>query len=320
MYTFVQRHQSPVLTVQRLCKLLKVSRSAYYAWCNRQPSQRELANQTLDRLISRLYLEANGFAGYRMIRGVLIESGIQASANRVRRRMCQIGIMGRQFKRKRNTTNSNHRLGCAPNLLQQDFTVAAPNQSWVGDITYLRVGNTWAYLSTVMDLFSRKVIGWALGRRIQTQLVRESFEMAMLRRGNPKGVIFHSDRGSQYASREFRLQLALTQTTQSMSGKGNCLDNAVAESFFKTLKTECAYRAFASFEQAQSALFNFIECRYNNLRPHSFNRYLSPNKKEQLYFQNQSNTIIGVADGGVAMRGGGRGIEEGGAALPFDLR
>jgi putative transposase len=122
-----------------------------------------------------------------MIRGLLIESGTQASLNRVRRRMRQIGIMGRQFKRKRNTTHSHHRLGCAPNLLQQDFTVVAPNQSWVGDITYLRAGNTWAHLSTVIDLFSRKVIGWAVGQRIQTQLVREAFEMAMLRRGNPKG-------------------------------------------------------------------------------------------------------------------------------------
>jgi hypothetical protein len=120
---FVRAHQSKVLSVQRLCRLLKLSHSAYYAWCNRQPGQRQLANQTLDRLISRFYLEANGFAGYRMIRGLLIESGTQASLNRVRRRMRQIGNMGRQFKRKRNTTNSHHRLGCTPNLVQQEFTV-----------------------------------------------------------------------------------------------------------------------------------------------------------------------------------------------------
>jgi len=190
MYTFVQSHQSKTLSVQRLCKLLKLSRSAYYAWCKRQPSQRQLANKQLDRLINRVYLQANGFAGYRMIRGELLETGIQVSLNRIRRRMRQVGIMGRQFKRKRSSTNSNHRLGCAPNLLQQNFTVASPNQVWVGDITYLRIGSAWAYLATVIDLFSRKVIGWALGRRIQTPLVREAFEMAILRRGNPEGSSF----------------------------------------------------------------------------------------------------------------------------------
>jgi putative transposase len=262
-----------------------VSRSAYYAWLNASPSQRVLNNQGLDQRIHQLFIESNGSAGYRMIRALLVGLGIKASIGRVRRRMRHLGIMARQFKRRRGTTNSRHTLGYAHNLLQRHFKVDEPNQVWVGDITYIRVNNGWMYLATVIDLYARKVVGRSFSARMQTQLVREAFDMAMLHRGHPQDVVFHSDRVSQYASCEFRLQLALSKARQSMSGKGSCYDNAVAESFFKTLKTQCAYRMFGSLELAKAAIFKYIHTYYNLKRPHSFNNYLSPQAKEDLYFQ-----------------------------------
>lgn len=272
-------------STSRLCKVLKLSRSAYYVWLNTQPSQRVLANIVLDQAISRFYVECHGFVGYRMMRALLLESKHKVSLGRVHRRMRVLGLMGRQFKRKCYVTNNKHSLSYATNLLHQDFRVSEPNQVWVGDITYIRVQQRWMYLATVIDLYARKVIGWSMDTHMKTTLMRSAFDMAMQHRGHPQGVIFHSDRGSQYAAHEFRLQLALTRTAQSMSAKGCCYDNAVAESFFKTLKTTCAYRMFGSLELAKTTVFQFIEMFYNQRRPHSFNNYLSPSQKERLYFQ-----------------------------------
>jgi transposase InsO family protein len=285
MYNMIKQHQQQ-LPVSRLCRLLKVSRSAYYSWLNASPSQRMLNNVLLDQHIKQLFLESNDSAGYRMIRALLISSGIQSSLGRVRRRMRHLGIKARQFKCRRQSSKVVRSLGYSDNLLQRNFNVNKPNQVWVGDITYVRVSHGWMYLATVIDLYARKVVGWSFGSRMQTHLVREAFDRAMLHRGCPQGVLFHSDRGSQYASSEFRLQLALSKTRQSMSGKGSCYDNAVAESFFKTLKAQCAYRMFVSTETAKTTIFKYIEAYYNNKRPHSFNNYLSPNTKEDLYFQN----------------------------------
>lgn len=236
MYTFIKQHSNQLQSTSRLCKALKLSRSAYYTLLNHQPSQRACANVALDQIIRQLYLECHGFVGYRMMRALLLEAKPQVSLGRVRRRMRVLGVMGRQFKRKCYTTNSKHSLGYSTNLLQQDFYVNEANQVWVGDITYIHVQHRWMYLATVIDLYARKVVGWAMDTDMKTALVRSAFDMAMQHRGRPQGVVFHSDHGSQYAAHEFRLQLALTRTAQSMSAKGCCDDNAVAESFFKTLK------------------------------------------------------------------------------------
>ena len=270
------------LNVQRLCRLAKVSRSGYYAFLKAQPCKRELANAHLDQMLSELFQSHAGHAGYRMLQSYLLEAGISASLNRVRRRMRHLGLKARQKRAFKVTTDSRHTLGYAHNILAQNFIVDHPNQAWVGDITYLKAGATWFYLATVIDLYARRVVGWTLDTHMKSDLICNAFEMAKQTRRPGPHLVFHSDRGSQG---EFRLQLAMSRVRQSMSSKGNCYDNAVAESLFKTLKTECPYKSFKDLHHASSSLFAYIELFYNTKRHHSFNGYLSPQKKEALYFQ-----------------------------------
>jgi putative transposase len=258
------RHE---LDVQRLCRLAQVSRSGYYAFLKAKPSQRALETQRLDQLLGELFRLHKGHAGYRMLQSYLLEAGFRTSRNRVRRRMRHLGLKGRQVRAFKVTTNSHHALGYAENRLGQAFTVERPNQVWVGDITYLKSGASWLYLATVIDLYARRVVGWALDSHMRSDLICHAFDMAKQARRPRHSLMFHSDRGAQYAS---------------------CYDNAVAESFFKTLKTECASSSFKDVHQARSALFAYIELFYNTKRHHSFNGYLSPQKKELLYWQNHS--------------------------------
>ena len=187
------------------------------------------------------------------------------------------GLVAKAAKKYKATTDSDHNLPVAPNQLEQDFTAEAPNQKWVCDITYLWTGESWLYLAVVLDLFSRMVVGWAMDKRMKAGLVCDALQMALWRRRMPKGVIVHSDRGSQYCSRVYQALLAKHDLICSMSGKGNCYDNAVAESFFHTLKVEIIHgESFATRETMRRAVFEYIEVDYNRTRRHSANGYISP--------------------------------------------
>jgi putative transposase len=282
-YTFVKRHHN-LLSIKRLCRLLQLSRSSYYTWLTRKPSARQISNQDLDQRIVGIFNEHKGFTGYRRITAYVRAAGMITSINRVRRRMRLLYLKAKQYKAFKRTTDSQHGLRISNNELQQCFQAKHPNQIWVGDISYLKAAGRWYYLATVIDLYARKLVGWAVADHMKSDLVCDAFDMAMQRRNHPKKLVFHSDQGSQYASTQFRLALALRRTKQSMSGKGNCYDNAVAESFFKTFKQECG-RSFGSEAELRHKVFEYIEIYYNRKRIHSFNHNLTPENKERVYFQ-----------------------------------
>lgn len=266
----------------RLCRLFDVSRSGYYDWLKRLPSVRELANDELDQQIECVYTQHHKRYGYRRIREELLDLGIRASRERVRRRMKRLNLRGIQKRRFKQTTDSHHLFAIAPNVLDQSFVTDLPNTKWVGDITYIRVRQRWLYLAVVMDLYSRRVIGWAFGERIDAQLVCEALKMALRKRAYPKGVVMHTDRGSQYCSSAYQKLIKAHGLVSSMSGRGNCYDNAVCESFFHTLKVEHVYRlSFEDIDQARQHVFWFIEGYYNLKRKHSSLGYKSPVKFEQ---------------------------------------
>jgi transposase InsO family protein len=264
-----------------LFRLFKVSSSGYYDWLKRQPSNRMVLNIALDKRIQCIYDEHAGRYGYRRICDELRDEGLSVSLERVRRRMKRLGLHGIQKRKFKHTTDSKHNLPTAPNLLNQCFDADAPNTKWVADITYIRVKQQWLYLAVVVDLYSRKVIGWAFGERINARLVCDALKAALFKRGYPSGVIVHTDRGSQYCSQAYQRLIKAYDLKCSMSGKGNCYDNAACESFFHTLKVEHVYRiAFDSMEHARREIFWFIEAYYNFKRKHSKLGYQSPVKFE----------------------------------------
>jgi putative transposase len=279
----VKKHQN-LLPIKRLCRLLQLTRSAYYVWVTRKPSVRQISNEDLDQRIARIFKEHKGFTGYRRITAYVRAEGFKSSINRIRRRMKVLHLKAKQYKARKITTNSQHGLRISNNEVQQCFQVKHPNQIWVGDISYLKASGRWFYLATVIDLYARKLVGWAVADHMKSDLVCDAFDMAMRRRNHPKQLVFHSDQGAQYASTKFRLTLALKRTRQSMSGKGNCYDNAVAESFFKTFKQEWG-RSFGSESELRHQVFEYIEIYYNRKRLHSFNHNLTPENKERIYFQ-----------------------------------
>jgi transposase InsO family protein len=264
-----------------MCKVLDVSRSGYYDWVKRAMSRREISNQQLDAQIHQIYKDHVGRYGYRRICEELRDLGLFASLERVRRRMKRLGLRGIQSRKFKHTTNSKHCLPIMPNLLKQDFNPQYMNQAWVGDITYIRVKQQWLYLAVVIDLYSRKVIGWAFNERINAKLVCHALKSALHNRNYPKKVIVHTDRGSQYCSKAYQRIIKSYQLISSMSGKGNCYDNAACESFFHTLKVEYVYQlSFESIQQAKTMIFWFIEAYYNRKRKHSTIGYQSPVKFE----------------------------------------
>jgi len=256
-----------------------VSRSGYYAWLHRQkhPSKRRLERETLDRLVAQAFAARKGRSGAPGLTLDLDEQGHSYNRKTVTASMRRQGLRAKAAKKFKATTDSGHSLPVAPNLLEQDFTATAPNQKWVCDITYLWTGEGWLYLAVVLDLFSRMVIGWAMDKRVKAKLVCDALQMALWRRRMPKGVIVHSDRGSQYCSNQYQALLAKHEMLCSMSGKGNCYDNAGAESFFHTLKVEMIHgENFATREAMRRAVFEYIEVDYNRTRRHSANGYISP--------------------------------------------
>lgn len=265
--------------VERMCRVLRVSRGGYYAWLDRPPSARQAETAEMRRLIRKAHSESRGRYGSPRITASLRAEGLRISRPRVARLMRLDGLRSIVKKRHRpSTTDSRHGLAVSPNLLDRNFRVSAPARAWVSDITYVRTGQGWLYLTVVLDLFDRRVIGWSLSRGMQAgQTSMAAFRMAVGNRPLDSELTFHSDRGVQYACTEFRRLLRQRGVTQSMSRKGNCWDNAVAESFFKTLKSEMAdHQVFIDVNQAKVKVFEFIEIWYNRKRIHSHLGYIDP--------------------------------------------
>ena len=267
-------------SILSLCRELEVSPSGYYDWQKRRssPSPRALENQVLAQDIKALHTKSRQTYGSPRLQDDLRKSGRRHGRNRIARIMREAGICGRQKGRYRvQTTDSRHEEPIAPNRLAQAPKATAPNKLWVADITYIETQEGWLYLAAILDLYSRKIVGWAMSERIDTALVLSALGMALLHRHPPRELLLHSDRGVQYASGDYRRALRQAGLVASMSRKGNCYDNAAMESFWSTLKWELVYRRdFVSRRQARSEIFDYIECFYNPQRSHSALNYCSP--------------------------------------------
>lgn len=275
-YEFMASHKSEH-SVKSMCRVLGVERSGYYAWRGRADSPRARANQLLLTQIRAEHEISGQSYGSPRIHDALRQAGMACGRHRVARLMRLHGIVGRKAgKRRHSTTQRNPQAAPAPNLLGQDFTCERPNQKWVGDGTYIPTSQGWLYLACEMDLFSRKIVGWAMSESMDTKLVEAAWNMAVGQRKPPQGLLHHSDQGSNYTSEAFQQALKKHDCQISMNRVGNCYDNAAMESFFATLKTECADHVFATRAQARTAIFEYIETWYNRQRSHSSLGYLSP--------------------------------------------
>lgn len=281
----VEKASFPVVA---LCTVLEVSRSGYYAWEQRVPSARSLEDAKFRVHIAAIHERSRGLYGTPRVHAELRASGFRVSRKRVARLMSELGLESRRKRRFKATTDSKHTLPVAENVLGRKFEVEAPNVAWVTDITYVWTSEGWLYLAAILDLFSRRVVGFAMSERIDRQLALDALSAAVGRRLPNVGLVHHSDRGSQYASGDYQDALAEAGVVCSMSRKGNCWDNAVAESFFATLKTELVYlRRFATRAEAREAIFEFIESFYNRERRHSTLGYLSPVEFERKFDQDR---------------------------------
>lgn len=267
--------KKPLGTVSELCRALEVSRTGYYAWVKRPQSKHQSKDALLAVKVVEIHQQNRGVYGRPRIHRDLKDQGFDVGPNRVARLMREQGLVGKAKKSFVPTTDSNHELEVAPNKLARDFKATAPHQKWVGDITYLATPEGWVYLAVIIDLFSRMVVGWAVGTVIDRHLVLKALEQAKRRRGKLAGGLFHSDRGAQYASEDHRKALTEAGLTCSMSRTGNCWDNAVSESFFATLKRELGSK-FQNLAHAERELFDYIEVFFNQRRRHSTLDYKSP--------------------------------------------
>ncbi len=277
------KNYSSEFRVQKMADALGVTRSAYYAWKKRGESQRSKENSRLLGRIQFLHDRSHRSYGSRRIAVALRNEGQLCGKNRIARLMRQASIVSRIKRKFRITTHSKHSLAKADNLVQQNFITDKPNRLWVSDITYIWTKEGWLYLAVILDVFSRLVVGWSLSNRLHHSLVLQAFQQAVRKRGIQPGLIFHSDRGVQYACEDVKEQFRIHQIIQSMSGSGNCYDNALAESFFHSMKTEWIYfEKYQTKEQASLSVFEYIESFYNRQRIHSNLGYQSPEKFEQL--------------------------------------
>jgi len=268
-------------SVNMMCRLLSVSRSEYYHRQRRGPSARKRANEQLLPRIQAVFDAEKQRAGALRITKQLHEDGHRVGRNRVAKIMQENGIVAKAAKKYKATTNSKHNLPVAPNLLEQNFEAEKPDQKYVADITYIWTEAGWLYLAVVMDLYSRMVVGWAMAERMTSALVCDALEMALWRRKRPCGVIVHSDRGSQYCSRDYQKLLRENDLICSMSKKGDCYDNAAMESWNHSFKVEAIHgEKFVTREQAKTQVFEYIEIYYNRSRRHSKLGYLSPEAYE----------------------------------------
>lgn len=271
-----------------MCLVLQVSRSGYYGWLKRPESNREKEDKELITMIGIIFKEGRGTYGARRIRKKLAMQGRNVSRRRVEKLMALAGLACKTRRKFKVTTDSNHSLPIAPNLLKRQFAVIEPDRYWTGDITYIPTDEGWLYLAIVLDLFSRQIVGWSMSGRMKAELVNDALLMAVWKRKPGKGLIWHTDRGSQYASEAHRKVCKQHRILQSMSRKGDCWDNAVSESFFHTLKTELTHHhRFKTREEAKQAIFEYIEVFYNRVRIHSTNGYMSPVEFETAQLQHQ---------------------------------
>ncbi len=265
-----------------LCRCLDVTPSGFYAWRRRPESKRVQEDRRLKGLIHKSFQEGRGYYGSPRVHDDLIEAKERVSRKRIIRLMQEDGLKARVVKRYKGTTDSNHDQPIADNLLDRQFTAAAPNQRWVGDTSELRVGDTGkAFLAVVLDLYSRFVVGWAISAVNDRHLTIKALDMALKRRCPGHGLLHHSDQGSTYASEDYRTVLAAHGITCSMSRRGNCFDNAVMEAFFSTVKSELGER-FESHGDAKAQLFDYLEVFYNQKRRHSSAGRMSPAAYERM--------------------------------------
>lgn len=268
--------------VKVMCRVLGLSRSGYYAWRCRLPSTREQANEKLRVRIGESFRASRQSYGSPRLQQALQAQGLPCSRKRVARLMRLDGLVAKKAPRhKPHTTQRDPQAQPAPNLLNQEFSAPGPDCKWAGDMTYIDTAEGWLYLAVILDLFSRRVVGWAMDEHMDAALVQKAWHMALSQRNPSAELLHHSDQGRQYTSQLYQQSLAVLPCRVSMSRVGNCYDNAVVESFFATLKTECADHQFATRAQARTAIFEYIEAWYNRQRLHSALGYLSPLEFEQ---------------------------------------
>ena len=281
------KHHRVEYSIDGMCACFGVSRSGYYAWLQRKPSQRAEQRQALDNRVKALFDRHKYRYGAKRIQQQIQQDDQQHyNLKTVAASLQRQGLVAKAARKFKATTNSQHNLPVFDNLLNQDFSATAPNQKWVSDITYLWTEAGWLYLAVILDLYSRQVIGWSMSERMTAGLVCDALQMAVFKRKHPISVIVHSDRGSQYCSHAYRELLEKYSLQGSMSAKGNCYDNACAESFFHSLKVEAIHgERFVTREAMRQTVFEYIEIDYNRLRLHSANHYQSPVNFEADFYQ-----------------------------------
>lgn len=280
-FGFIRTHCDE-FSVVKLCQFMGVSRSGYYDWLHRKPSARAQANERLLEQIKRLHQQTRERYGALKCWHALLKQGFACGKNRVARLRALYGIYAKRRRRFVVTTRSKWTRKAAPNRLSRQFAMSQPNQAWVGDVTFIPTRQGWLYLSVLLDLYSRKVVGWGMSNRNDGQLLSDCLAMALEQRKPPSGLIHHSDRGSNYTAKAFQQQLAEHGMIASMSRKGDCWDNAVAESFFSTLKNELTHEHnFNNQQIARAAIFEYIEIFYNRQRLHQTLNYQTPDEFEQ---------------------------------------
>jgi len=286
-FQFIKDHRDE-FPVRRMCNELNVSPSGYYAWRERPVSAREMANRELYNKIEAVYNDNRGVYGSPRICRELKEQGIACSENRIARLMRLRGLRAKQFRRFKSTTKRNKAHRAAPNLLKRNFVADQPDQVWLSDITYIPTLEGWLYLAAVLDLCTRRIVGWAMSDRMTSALTISALKMALQHRQPAAGLIHHSDQGSQYTDGTYQVLLKDHGIRVSMNGAGSWYDNAPMESFFGTLKSELVYHcAYHTRNEAKSDVFLYIESFYNRRRRHSALDYLSPEAYEQLYYQQE---------------------------------
>lgn len=282
------RHEFPITV---MCRVLKVSASGFYHWRNRKPSARQVRHESLSEAIEDSHVDSNKVYGYRKVYEDLLETfGNSCCEATVRTIMKKKGLRGKRTRKFIITTDSNHAMPVAENILNREFDAQRPNEKWVADITYIPTYEGWSYLATVMDLCGRRVVGWATSKRIDTALISEALHQAIRKRQPGPGLLHHSDRGSQYASKEYQNTLNLFKMKCSMSRKGNYWDNACMERFFSSLKSEwICDTVYKNHQEATTAIFEYIETFYNPKRRHAALGYKTPIQYENQL--KQHNTL-----------------------------
>jgi transposase InsO family protein len=284
-----QRDEFPVTV---MCRVLQVSSSGFYAWLRRPPSAHQSRRAAIGEAAEAAYRQSHGIYGYRKVHDDLKEQQIDCCRETVRKVLREKGLFSRAKRKFIVTTDSQHTQPVAENILNRDFEATAPNQKWTADITYIPTRQGWLYLAVVMDLFSRRIVGWSMSASLGAVIVLDALRMALAQRQPPPGLLHHSDRGSQYAAADFQQLLQAHGIVCSMSRRGNCYDNAPTESFFGKLKTEWVHgEDYPTRDDARQHVFTYIELFYNRQRKHAALGYLSPAVFEELYQQKPSTMV-----------------------------